>query len=349
MRQKLGMGKVRLVLALLVVFSHIRLEYFTNLGWDPGSIGRYNSGSVAVVNFFAISGFVMVALWEKYFEPGREVNRIKKIGIFYVDRLVRLFPQFFFYAVVALFCIQVLNIQSSHWENIDIGVLIHNLTMLPLGFNMFLNPRTLLIPQAWSLGLELTFYATIPFLLHELNWKRIYFLGYLSMAFFLLPYFGLLNPFWYGYQLLPGVFFIFVIGMSSNDHSIKRKKTYIILCRLFSGLLLAYLYINPRLYELQFNKEVLLGAFIATFLVPNFANKSSRFDKWCGDLSYGVFLNHVILATLMDEYLLDFGTRIEGAVFLVASSIALSAFSFILVEQRSVVFRRKVRLLLQKQ
>jgi hypothetical protein len=51
----------------------------------------------------------------------------------------------------------------------------------------------------------------------------------------------------------------------------------------------------------------------------------------------------------MDEYLLDFGTRIEGAVFLVASSIALSAFSFILVEQRSVVFRRKVRLLLQKQ
>ena len=158
------MGKLRLVLALLVVFSHIKLEYFTNLGWEPGSIGRYNSGSVAVVNFFAISGFVMAALWEKYFEPGREGNRLKKIGIFYVDRLVRLFPQFFFYSVVALFFIQVLNIQSSNWENIDLGVLIHNLTMLPLGFNMFLNSRTVLIPQAWSLGLELTFWIAQPFL-----------------------------------------------------------------------------------------------------------------------------------------------------------------------------------------
>ena len=349
MRQILGLGKLRLVLALLVVFSHVELEYFINLGWDVGSIGSYNSGSLAVVNFFAISGFVMAALWEKYFEPGLEVNRLKKIGIFYVDRLVRLFPQFFFYSMVALFCIQILNIQSMFWENIDFAVLIHNLTMLPLGFNMFLNPRTLLIPQAWSLGLELTFYATVPFLLHKLNWKRIYFLAYLSMAVFLLPFFGLLNPFWYGYQLLPGVFFIFVIGISSKDPLIRRKKTYINLCRLFSGLLLAYLYIDPKLYEMQFNKEVLLGAFIATFLVPSFANKSSRLDQWCGDLSYGVFLNHVILITLMDEYLLQFGSRVEGAALLVASSIALSAFSFILVEQRLVVFRRKIRLLIQKQ
>jgi peptidoglycan/LPS O-acetylase OafA/YrhL len=349
MKQKLGIGKLRLVLALLVVFSHVRIEYFINLGWAPGSIGSYNSGSVAVVNFFAISGFVMAALWEKYYESGREVNRVKIIGIFYIDRLVRLFPQFFFYSVVALFCIQVLSIRSNHWQNVDIEVLIHNLTMLPLGFNMYLNPRTLLIPQAWSLGLELTFYAAVPFLLHKLNWKRIYLLAYLSMAIFLLPYFGLLNPFWYGYQLLPGIFFIFVIGISSNDSSIKRKKTYIILCRVFSGFLLAYLYINHELYEMQFNKEVLLGAFIATFLVPNFSNKSSRWDKWCGDLSYGVFLNHVILATLMGEYLPHFGSRRVGAVLLAASSITLSAFSFILVEQRSLVFRRKVRLLVQKQ
>ena len=348
MKQRVGMGKLRLVLALLVVFSHIRIEYFINFGWNPGSIGSYNSGSVAVVNFFAISGLVMAALWKKHYQPGQEVSRIRKIEIFYVDRLIRLFPQFIFYSLATLFCIQLLDIESIYWKSVDYGVLVHNLTMLPLGFNMFLNPRTLLIPQAWSLGLELTFYATIPFLLHGWNWKRIYFLGYTSMALFLLPYFGLLNPFWYGYQLLPGVFFIFVIGLASADFSAKRKKIYIISCRFFSGLLLANLYTNPKLYDMQFNKEVLLGAFIATFLVPNISSKASRLDKWCGDLSYGVFLNHILIASLMDEYIPIYGSGRIGAVLLVASSIALSAVSFLLVERRPLAIRRKVRLLIQK-
>ena len=347
MKSKVGLGKLRLLLALLVVFSHIRVEYFINLGWDPGSIGSFNSGSVAVVNFFAISGYVMTELWKKYYVPRREVPLIKKIKIFYLDRIIRLFPQFIFYSFATLFCIQLLDVESIYWKSVDLGVLVHNLTMLPLGFNMFLNPHTLFIPQAWSLGLELTFYATIPFLLQKWNWMRIYFLGYASMAFFLLPYFGLINPFWYGYMLLPGVLFIFVLGISSVDDSKKRKRTYLVTCRLFSGLLLGYLYTNSDLYELQFNKEVLLGVFIATFLIPNISTKSSRFDNLCGDLSYGVFLNHILVASLMDKYIPIYGSGRIGAVSLVFISLVLSGLSFFFFERRSLVFRRKVRLMLQ--
>jgi peptidoglycan/LPS O-acetylase OafA/YrhL len=346
-RQIFGLGKVRFLLALMVVFSHIRIEFFVKLGWSPGSIGNYNSGSVAVVNFFAISGYVMVELWKKHYAPNQIKSLFFKTKIFYLDRLIRLFPQFLFYSFITLIFIVILNVHSNQWQNVDIAVLIHNLTMLPLGFNMFLNPQTLFIPQAWSLGLELTFYAVIPILLWNWNWKRIYSIAYLSMFMFLLPYFGIVNPFWYGYQLLPAIFFIFVVGISMGDPSTKRRRTYLFACRIFTGLLLLYLYLNVRLYEMQFNKEVLLGTFIATWIIPNISNKSTKSDEWFGNMSYGVFLNHVLIATLMEEFIPQLRGRLVGAIFLLMISVILSDISFDLVEKRCLVWRRRVRLMLK--
>ena len=348
MKLKVGMGKLRLLLALLVVNSHIGVGYFISFGWEPGSIGNYNSGVVAVVIFFAISGFVMSALWKKHYEGSREANQVRLLRVFYLDRLTRLFPQFIFYFVVTLLCIQLLDLQSIYWRGIDFGVLVQNLTMLPSGFYMFLKPHSSFIPQAWSLGLELTFYATVPFLLKKWNWRKIYFFAYTSMLFFLLPFFGLINSDWYGYRLLPGVFFIFIIGMSSVDSSIKRKQTYLISCRLFLGLLLTYSYTRSYLYELQFNKEVLLGAFIATFLIPNISTNSSKWDNWCGDLSYGVFLNHILIATLINSYFPSYSSRIVGVVCLVTTAIVFSGLSYYLVERRAVVLRRELRMSLQE-
>ena len=346
--KSIGLGKVRFFLALMVVFSHIRVEFFVNLGWAPGSIGKYNSGSVAVVNFFAISGLVMVALWKKHYDPNQNISIFSKTKIFYYDRLIRLFPQFLFYSILSLFCIVVLGVRSNQWQNVDFAVLVHNFAMLPLGFNMFLNPQTLFIPQAWSLGLELTFYALVPFLLWKWNWNRIYVIAAMSMCAFLLPYLGIVNPFWYGYQLLPAIIFIFIIGISVGDPSARRRTTYLVSCRLYSGVLLLNLYSDSRLYEMQFNKEVLMGTFVATWLIPNVSNNSSKFDDWLGNMSYGVFLNHVLIATLMEEFIPQLRARVVGAIFLVAVSIILSDISFDVVEKRSLIFRRRVRLSLKQ-
>jgi peptidoglycan/LPS O-acetylase OafA/YrhL len=348
MKLKIGLGKLRLLLALLVVNSHISVGYFLSLGWDPGTIGNYNSGVVAVVIFFAISGFVMSALWKEHYEGSREVNRVRLIKVFYLDRLIRLFPQFILYFVVTLLCIQLLNFESPFWQSIDFVVLVQNLTILPSGFYMFLKPHSLFVPQAWSLGLELTFYAVVPFLLKKWNWRKIYFFAYTSISFFLLPFFGLINSDWYGYRLLPGVIFIFIIGVSSKDFSIKRKQTYLISCRLFLGLLLTYSYTRSDLYELKFNKEVLLGALIATFLIPNISTNSSKWDTWCGDLSYGVFLNHILIATLINNYFPSYSARIIGVVCLVAIAAVSSGFSYYFVERRALVLRRRLRMSLRE-
>ena len=133
-----------------------------------------------------------------------------------------------------------------------------------------------------------------------------------------------------------------------GDPSARRRTTYLVSCRLYSGVLLLNLYSDSRLYEMQFNKEVLMGTFVATWLIPNVSNNSSKFDDWLGNMSYGVFLNHVLIATLMEEFIPQLRARVVGAIFLVAVSIILSDISFDVVEKRSLIFRRRVRLSLKQ-
>jgi peptidoglycan/LPS O-acetylase OafA/YrhL len=51
----------------------------------------FQIGVVAVISFLLISGFVMTALIEKHYFS------INLIGKFYLDRMLRLLPQFYFY------------------------------------------------------------------------------------------------------------------------------------------------------------------------------------------------------------------------------------------------------------
>ncbi|MDY0313038.1 MAG: hypothetical protein RBR20_13065, partial [Desulfobacterales bacterium] len=74
-------GTYRLILAVLVALSHIGI-----------TIGHLNPGVIAVVGFYLISGYVMTGLLRTHYD------RIDKVGHFYLDRFLRLFPH---YAVVA--------------------------------------------------------------------------------------------------------------------------------------------------------------------------------------------------------------------------------------------------------
>lgn len=71
------MGRLRYFLAIMVVLSHTQVDF---LGFAPGV--------TAVVSFFLISGYVMTLL------IGRHYNSPDRIGLFYLDRAARLYPQF---------------------------------------------------------------------------------------------------------------------------------------------------------------------------------------------------------------------------------------------------------------
>ena len=78
------MGAYRLLLAVLVAVSHMGKTF---MGLNPGVI--------AVISFLIISGFVMTSLIERNYKAPETV------GLFYLDRALRLYPQFLFYFAVA--------------------------------------------------------------------------------------------------------------------------------------------------------------------------------------------------------------------------------------------------------
>ena len=74
------LGTLRLVLALMVVLSHAGVR-----------VAGLNPGVIAVIGFYLISGYVMAGLIRRHYRQPAQA------GAFYLDRAVRLLPQYFFY------------------------------------------------------------------------------------------------------------------------------------------------------------------------------------------------------------------------------------------------------------
>lgn len=79
------MGTLRFFLALLVLYSHA-----------GGRIQQLNPGVTAVVVFYIISGYVMTALMRRYYCPSPAGPTLPSTAHFYLDRLLRLYPQYLF-------------------------------------------------------------------------------------------------------------------------------------------------------------------------------------------------------------------------------------------------------------
>ncbi len=166
------MGLYRLLLAYMVLYSHM---------FQP--LMGFQIGVVAVISFLLISGYVMTALIRNYYPS------ISLLGQFYLDRLFRLLPQFYFYAVLIIICAHYFNLRQQGMPNEpSLQSVILQLLVVPLNFNYQFS--SMLIPQAWSLGLEITFYVLFPFVL--IFNKRLLVL-IISLIIFLFSYVDYIN------------------------------------------------------------------------------------------------------------------------------------------------------------
>ncbi|NJL07247.1 MAG: hypothetical protein HC900_02535, partial [Methylacidiphilales bacterium] len=91
--------------------------------------------------------------------------------------------------------------------------LLFNVLMFPIGLP-FVMPDSILLPQAWSLGLEAFFYLVFPWLI-IFPLRGIAFA--LSVLVFALAITGILDTELFGYKLLPGTLFMFLIGSHLFD------------------------------------------------------------------------------------------------------------------------------------
>lgn len=328
------MGTLRFALAIAVLLSHTGQSL---LGLNPGVM--------SVVVFYVISGYVMSGL------IGRHYASATRTHYFYLDRISRIYPQYAIYAAGAalwLFTLGhpthflILQPQPIDWLN--------NLLIVPLNYYMYNgSDRFTLVPPAWSLGAELFFYALAPWLWR--NWTLACGLALGSLAVQALAWHGILHSDWWGYRLLPGVLWVFVLGMALQRLQTaqpQRARQLVTLVPVLAACAWAYLSVTGLLIK-PYQREVLIGIALGMPLLqwlsqsPGQRHKPTpwqRTDQQLGDLSYGIFLNHFLLIWMLD---LTEPQHPGQWAKLIVASIALSTLTQRYIERPVLLWRRKWR------
>lgn len=321
------MGYLRLVLALMVLLSHAGERVFT-----------LNPGVTAVIGFYLISGYVMAGLVHRHYgQPSR-------MPMFYADRVLRLFPQYLAYAGAALAWYWLTQTPTLFLtRSPTAGDLLNNLTVVPLNFYMYNGADAFtLVPPAWSLGAELQFYLLAPAML---LWPRVgMVLGGASLVVHGLALHGVLNTDWYGYRLLPGVLWVFALGMAMFELHRRRSPWSRWLAWTAAPVAVAtYLYLRwMGLHTAPYHQEVLWGWGLGIPLLhwTGRMRNAGRLHALAGDLSYGVFLNHFLLLWL---FFPASGLSPLQLLMLAASSLLLSWATQRWLERPVLAWRRRLR------
>lgn len=316
------MGTYRLALAVLVMLGHMGINF-----------GGRAQGVASVVSFFIISGFVMTATIRRNFSSFNSIPR------FFVDRAMRIFPQYLLYVFLTVAAFAWVGIEVPFMSGITAENVIANALLVPLGLYSWNIFGAVWIPQGWSLGLEATFYLVIPFLIfcNLRKWVMIP-----SMMVFTAAYLGYINTEIWGYMSLSGTLFMFLCGSFLYEIKDRYNPSIIVAVFIFSAALFYHLTNTPSLH-FRWSYEVLLGLIIGLPVVFILSRiRTGALDHHLGNISYGVYLNHSLIIFLFDAAGLKHDTLVIQAA-IIASSILAGWITFNLVEKPVIKLRRHLR------
>lgn len=336
------MGMVRLALAMAVLLGHLPVASFKFMG-----------AGLAVQGFFVVSGFYMALVLD---------GKYRSTRLFHSNRLLRLAPTYFVMMAIAGLALFGFGVTATATPEIFRAAYGHPLTAAVMVFeNLFVlgqellywmrlgedgalsfdlsgnglpsetsavGWQALLVPQSWSLSMELMFYALAPFLA-RLSWRWLAAIAAASVALRLaghaLPVeYGL----WQG-RFFPTALFLFVFGMLGYRLSPLARRAPKLLGRLMALATLALIVGLPMLPLA--NEQGRWLVYVALALATPFvfeAFRHSALDRWIGDLSYPMYLCHLVIVALVLIYEPPF-----AAWTAIAATLLLSALLLVLVEQ----------------
>lgn len=315
------MGCLRLLLAICVVISH-----------NQPMFGLYMlNGEYAVEIFFMVSGFYMaLILNEKYSGPG-------SYKIFISNRLLKIYPAYYacLVATIAISLIFYFTMGNplklwpfiSYFDNLGLSAksfiiaansfIFGQDAFMFAGVDMnkgeifftdnFRNTKLplfnyLLVPQAWSISIELMFYLIAPFIVR----RRIsVIIPFIAISFFIKNYttnvLGMnYDPWTYrfffsevGYFLLGAVAYRLLPGVNIIN-SIKLIPISII-------AITASFIIFFHEIDYQYKYEFLCALFFFAIPIAFSFCKKNNADRYIGELSYPVYLIHYIVSIATAE------------------------------------------------
>jgi peptidoglycan/LPS O-acetylase OafA/YrhL len=313
------MGALRLLLAVSVVLFHARgLFHYELVG-----------GTVAVETFFMISGFVMALVLTTKYAP------VQDRRLFYTNRMLRIYAPYFAMVGVALAIATFAFFHAGAGPFVAmraaaltpgalLATVVTNITILGQDLFVFfgldhgalrwtgaaptLNVVVLqLIPPAWSISLELMFYALAPWLVRFSNRALVAIVAASLCLRLLFWRAGLPSDPW-SYRFFPSEICFFVAGMLACRlyQSAARRRSGVDQL-LGIGLILAVFAYQPAADLLQqagLSTEWGRWSFYALAFAGMPAlfawTNRSALDRFLGDFSYPVYLAHWPVMVLID-------------------------------------------------
>ncbi len=319
------MGILRILLAISVVLTHSSSIFgFSFVG-----------GQIAVQAFYIISGFYMtLILSEKY------IGQNNSYKLFISNRFLRLYPIYWvilfltilFSVAISIYSkgkyLGIFSVYYDNFEKMNLGsfifLLFTNLFLFLQDVVMFLGLDTatghlfftsnfrettpqlynfLFIPQAWTIGVEITFYLIAPFLVKR-KLKIIIPLILLSLILrtVLFFHFNLKNDPW-TYRFFPTELVFFLLGIVSYHmykklQTIEVKNTFLKLIWIgILGFTLGYsflpIYAKSYLY---------LTTFFISLPFVFILTKNWKIDSYIGELSYPIYISHIFVLTVLTTF-----------------------------------------------
>lgn len=266
-------GTLRFFLAILVALSHLGV-----------SLPNFNQGVFAVIIFYMLAGMVSYKLITNVY--------LKTPFAYYKDRFKRIYPLYFLSLLLAI-VLYFIGINSYFVSKPPSYIdWISNFTIFPLAYYMYSDiDRFTLIPPVWSLAVELQFYLFAPFIFTS---KRFFYILYIfSLFIFTLAIIGVLNTDYFGYRLLIGVIFIFLLGSLLYKAKSNDKKALQILCLTYILVFCLGAYIFTFSLKQPYNYEVISSLLIGMPIIYFYSSTITKnIDDYLGQISYGLFLFH---------------------------------------------------------
>ena len=342
------MGSLRTLFAIAVVFAHSYGYVFVG-------------GRNAVQLFYMISGFLI-----SYVIVERKAY--SSIKSFYINRYLRLYPIYITVATLTLIAFLIAAFVLN--KNVEFFSIYYNAPFLANALLVFSNISLFLqdwvmfagveknqlvfatnffksdvvlykghlVPQAWTLGVELSFYLIAPFILP----KRKILVTLLSLSIALriyLIYIGLGRQDPWTYRFFPTELALFLLGALSHQvilpfyrnifskENIERYSTFSTYFLILVTLVFWLIPVNELI------KSVALFAIFIALMPLTFLFQSKRdWDKWVGDLSYPVYISHMLVIYVIGFVMGKLGIEntiaisLAAVAFTICMSVALNAY-----------------------
>jgi peptidoglycan/LPS O-acetylase OafA/YrhL len=357
------MGLLRLLFSIFVVLYHC----------GQFSAFKFMQGPEAVQSFYLISGFYMaLILNEKYNKPG-------SYKLFLSNRFLRLFPAYWIVlALIILFSVSalvfskgndwgMLHMYKNNVANLNPVSMFYlvctNIFMVGQDVAMYLglnssgilfftknyaltaDPKVyefLLVPQAWTIGIEIMFYLIAPFIVRRSVLFIIFLLIIAASLKIILARSGLTNDPW-SYRFFPAEMLFFLQGVLAYKLLLVFRTFQLppnLLLAVFAitvVVVLSYMYLHYyiRMYF------YFIGLAISLPLIFLYT-KDMKWDRIIGDFSYPIYISHLFFKALL--YRMGFAANISLLVVLCSLIFSILLNKYIL---KRIDNYRQSRLLIQ--